>query len=718
MADNFDSLLDKAFDFHKSGKFEEAKNIYESILNIQPDNVEALNLYGQLSASVGDYDKSIELFNRLYEIKNIDDVKIQLAKTYMLKGDYTNAIKLFNQILEKDIKVLEMEASCYTKIEDYNNAVKLYEEMVKKSDNPMFSFNLAICYKNIKMYEKSLQLALSVLEKIPTDVNLLLHISSLYNIFKDSENELFYLQKAALISNNKILLKTCAMLSEKLKKLDLAIFFYNKLLEINPDDLDIQIKIAEIYEIKNPNLALKLLYDLSNKFPNNKNIISNLCNTLQILIKYDEAAIYAKTLLTLDNLTAEDYLIAGLAFSNANDYKNAELALKTAYKMNPTSEFIQSEYAEVLETVGKGEKAIEIIQDNLTTQNAKQTYCEHFVRNREAEKVKELFYELLLQNNSKKKIKDRAQILFNKFNINSKYSIDVNEFHQLGSEALEKEIKKSELITSKQWKNESLEKKKLLILSQNGMGDMIMNLRYLNFLKKYSKNITLACPTSIIDLVKYNFPEFNCILQNDDVYKINTDYITSYFKLFYNFGCDLKNIPYPDKFLNIDKKLIKDKSKLIKSDKKKIGIFWQGNPLLLFNRSSKLSDFKQFIEDKSIQLYSLQLENIDDNSAEILEQSDIIDLKPHIKTYSDTAAILKNLDLLITIDSSITHLAGALGIKTYLMLPYKAEWRWFHDTETTPWYDSIRIFKQSENCNWNEVLDKIYKEVKNEKQIL
>ena len=127
MADNFDSLLDKAFDFHKSGKFEEAKNIYENILNIQPDNIEALNLYGQLSASVGDYDKSIELFNRLYEIKNIDDVKIQLAKTYMLKGDYTNAIKLFNQILEKDIKVLEMEASCYTKIEDYNNAVKLYE---------------------------------------------------------------------------------------------------------------------------------------------------------------------------------------------------------------------------------------------------------------------------------------------------------------------------------------------------------------------------------------------------------------------------------------------------------------------------------------------------------------------------------------------------------------------------------------------------------------
>ena len=718
MADNFDNLLDKAFNFHKAGKFEEAKNIYENILRIQPANEEALNLYGQLAASVGDYDKSTEMFTRLYELRNTDEVKIQLAKVCMLKGDYAKAVKLFNQILEKNTTVLELEANCYLNIKDYNNAVKLYEELVKKTDNSLYLFNLSICYKELNMYEKSLQVALSMQEQWKDDVNLLLHISSLYNIFKDSENELFYLQKAALISNNNLLLKACAMLAEKLSKLDLALFFYNILSETYPSDIDIQIKKAEIYEVKNADLALELLNDLNNKFPNDKRIISNLCNTLQLLMKYDEAAKYAKILMSVDNLTEYDYLIAGLAFSNVYDYKNSELALKAAYDINPKSDFIQSEYAEVLETVGKGDEAIEIIKNNLTTPNAKQTYCEHFARNREAEKVKDLFFEFLLSKRAEKTLKTKINTAFHKYHLRGKYNIDINEFHQLGKKAMEKAVKKAELIDSKQWKDEKIENKKLLILSLSGMGDMIMNLRYLNFLKKYSKNITLACPSSIIDLVKYNFPEFNCVLQNDDVYKIKTDYITSYFKLLYNMGCDLKNIPFSDKFLDVDEKLIKKKSKLIKTERKKVGIFWQGNPLILFNRSALLKDFKQLIEDKTIQLYSLQLENIDDNSAEIIKKSDIIDLKQNIKNYSDTSAILKNLDLLITIDSSIAHLAGALGIKTYLMLPYKTEWRWFHDTETTPWYDSIRIFKQSENCNWKEVVDKIYKEIKNEKQIL
>ncbi|MCD7779927.1 MAG: hypothetical protein LUH05_04565, partial [Candidatus Gastranaerophilales bacterium] len=112
---------------------------------------------------------------------------------------------------------------------------------------------------------------------------------------------------------------------------------------------------------------------------------------------------------------------------------------------------------------------------------------------------------------------------------------------------------------------------------------------------------------------------------------------------------------------------------------------------------------------KDIQFYSFQISKIDSDSENLKKELPLIDLSKYIKTYYDTAALLKNIDVLITIDSSIAHLAGALGVKTYMLLPYATEWRWFYDTKTTPWYNSVEIFKQKKSCDWEEV----FKRVKN-----
>ena len=86
-------------------------------------------------------------------------------------------------------------------------------------------------------------------------------------------------------------------------------------------------------------------------------------------------------------------------------------------------------------------------------------------------------------------------------------------------------------------------------------------------------------------------------------------------------------------------------------------------------------------------------------------------ISKHIKNYADTASLLKNLDVLITIDSSIVHMAGALGVKTYLLLPFTAEWRWFDDNCSTPWYDSVKIFKQNIPNDWEEVISRVKNEI-------
>ena len=144
-----------------------------------------------------------------------------------------------------------------------------------------------------------------------------------------------------------------------------------------------------------------------------------------------------------------------------------------------------------------------------------------------------------------------------------------------------------------------------------------------------------------------------------------------------------------------------------------MGLFWQGNPTTLRNRSAKLKYFSTLFLIDRCKYYSFQLTNIDFESNDIKEKSQIIDLSPYIQNYSDTAALLKNIDILITIDTSIAHLAGAMGIRTYLMLPYDSEWRWFYNEKSTEWYNSIKIFKQNIPNDWDSVIDRIKIEIEN-----
>ena len=85
----------------------------------------------------------------------------------------------------------------------------------------------------------------------------------------------------------------------------------------------------------------------------------------------------------------------------------------------------------------------------------------------------------------------------------------------------------------------------------------------------------------------------------------------------------------------------------------------------------------------------------------------MINLAKDFKSFSDTASALKAMDVVVTVDTSVAHLAGALGVKTYLLLPYASDWRWFGDTKTTPWYKSVEIFKQQDRISWEYEIDSI-----------
>jgi ADP-heptose:LPS heptosyltransferase len=110
---------------------------------------------------------------------------------------------------------------------------------------------------------------------------------------------------------------------------------------------------------------------------------------------------------------------------------------------------------------------------------------------------------------------------------------------------------------------------------------------------------------------------------------------------------------------------------------------------------------------KNVQFYSLQVNPTMNN----YKNYDLITLGEGFKNFDDTAGAVSNLDLVITVDTSVAHLAGGLGIKTFMLLPYCPDWRWFDNDKKSEWYNSLTIFKQTNPQSWDEPVNDIATEL-------
>ena len=128
----------------------------------------------------------------------------------------------------------------------------------------------------------------------------------------------------------------------------------------------------------------------------------------------------------------------------------------------------------------------------------------------------------------------------------------------------------------------------------------------------------------------------------------------------------------------------------------------------MINRTIHIKCFEPLLNLENIQVYSFQK---DDTLKGCEKYPQMINLAKDFNDFEDTAEALKAMDVVVIVDTSVAHLAGALGVKTYLLLPYATDWRQFNDKKTTPWYDSIEIFKQIDNISWenpiNRIVDKL-----------
>lgn len=259
----------------------------------------------------------------------------------------------------------------------------------------------------------------------------------------------------------------------------------------------------------------------------------------------------------------------------------------------------------------------------------------------------------------------------------------------------------------------NLKDKKLFIYSEQGLGDIIQFYRYILLLAKKTKKIFFQVPSSLKYILSSNE---SCIELVNDFDKLpQCDFQCSLLDLPQIFETNIHNIPHNIPYISIDENLKQNWSNKLNKKKFKIGICWQtGKKIdadhLQFaqERSFNLKEFEKIALLNNVELISLQINSENFKNNEIFKNIKFFKHMDHLQPFMDSAAIIENCNLIISCDTSIVHLSGALGKETILILNYNNDWRWGLNRDKSIWYKNIKILRQVEPGSWKEPFDKAY----------
>jgi tetratricopeptide (TPR) repeat protein len=269
--------------------------------------------------------------------------------------------------------------------------------------------------------------------------------------------------------------------------------------------------------------------------------------------------------------------------------------------------------------------------------------------------------------------------------------------------------------TKPQWDGKALRGQTLLLIADQGFGDVIQFSRYIAWAAERCPDIAIACSGELQPLLRQIAPTARQFVRWQDA----PDYAAfcALSGLPRLAGTRIDSVPVPVPYLHADPARSAQWAErlegVVPHGFRRVGVIWAGRPTHNNdrNRSALLADFLPLANVAGIALLALQKGPKTGQAGEYYGRAPLINIGAEIEDYDDTMAILDNLDLLITVDTSVAHLAGAMGRPVWIMLPRAPDWRWLLERTDTPWYPTVRLFRQSTVRRWDDVAQAIAAEV-------
>jgi tetratricopeptide (TPR) repeat protein len=261
------------------------------------------------------------------------------------------------------------------------------------------------------------------------------------------------------------------------------------------------------------------------------------------------------------------------------------------------------------------------------------------------------------------------------------------------------------------WDGSSIEGKTLLLSCEQGLGDSIQFIRYVSLLKEWGARIVVECPVPLKQLFATysDIDTLTTVAEPLPHFDVQVPLMSAPYLL----GGDPALIPAAISYLQAPKTCKLEaalQAQLTQAPGLKIGLVWSPNlrerlRITDLKRYCPLAQFEFLLRNKDISLFSLykgdQISDLEPY------QNRICDLGSHFQNLGDTAWAIERLDLIISVDTAVAHLAGAMGKPVWILLPHVPDWRWFLDREDSPWYPTARLFRQREHGKWDEPVQRV-----------
>jgi hypothetical protein len=266
-----------------------------------------------------------------------------------------------------------------------------------------------------------------------------------------------------------------------------------------------------------------------------------------------------------------------------------------------------------------------------------------------------------------------------------------------------------------QWNGEHLAAGKLLIVADQGFGDCIQFSRLIPWVTERAAAPILACSHDLVPILRQlpgigkmitswqHAGEYDCYIPLSGLPRLA--------------GITTENIPNPGPYLAAKPAQVeawREKlNHLAAPGKRRIALVWAGRPTHKNDRKRtlKLAQFGPLFGVPGITLITVQKGEQVGQAGSYYGAAPLLNLGPEINDFTDTMAILKNVEHLVTIDTSVAHIAGAIGVPTSLVLPYAPDWRWLLNRNDTPWYPSLKLYRQQRPYDWSGVIENVARDL-------
>jgi len=643
-------LLQSAQSHYASGQVAAAEKMYKEVLQGDPASVQALHMLGVITLTSQRYAESIDWLKRAIKIKKDEPLlHFTLGLALQENGELDEALSTYENVIRLKPDYIQAHLNIgfiLDKQEKFDKAELRYKQVIVLQPSAGTYLNLGRALKNQEKFDQALDAYKMAITLKPD------YADAYYNL-----GNLFKIQE----------------------KFDEAIPYYAKTVFLKPDMLEAynnlgityfaQKKFSEAAETHRRAIALK-----HDDFESH----SNLGAALYEMEQFEEAIKSCHRALEIKPDHAQAYNTLGSALNEMGETDGAIAKFHLSLEIDPTNAEAHNYLANSLRELGKVEEAIK--------------------SHRRAAEIKpddkrfefDLGFALLLSG----QLSEGWQ----------KY-----EARWEGGTP-----KKTPLVTTlPQWAGQTPRPgDRLLITCEQGLGDQLQFSRYFSLAAdKFKGGVTVIIEGTLLGLMQRSFPGVTVL--KEIVADPNTwQWHCPLMSLPLAFGTTLKNIPARTPYLvpdpvRVDAWKEKIATLNLPARVRKIGIAWKPGAAMKIAKFKAVA-FQQLLpllEQSGAAWFSLQKDPDPDNIP-----GKLIDWSSDFKDFDDTAALMMNLDLIISVDTSVAHLAGGLNLPTWLLNRYASDWRWMRDRDDSPWYPSMRIFTQEKAGDWESVVKRMIAE--------